>query len=337
MIPLSTRHCQSRNWKKLLAEAVRDPAELRQRLGLQAQALPLLSQEALGDFPLRVPEPYLQRIKKGDATDPLLRQVLPLAEEAHHVPHFALDPVGDGPATTHPGLLQKYAGRALVIATGACPIHCRYCFRRHFPYNEARLDAGHWQTLVEHLQGQPEVEEVILSGGDPLSLDNERLAQISAYLAHLPQLKRLRLHTRMPVVIPQRVDQGLLAWLGSLPWATSLVIHCNHAQEIDAAVAHAMGALRAANTTLLNQSVLLQGVNDDVEVLEDLSTRLFDVGVLPYYLHMLDPVQGAAHFSVDDNRALALMESLRRRLPGYLLPRLVREESGQAYKRPMQT
>jgi EF-P beta-lysylation protein EpmB len=335
MIPSTTHHCQSRSWKKLLAEAIRDPLELLQRLQLDVQAIPLLSHAALADFPLRVPEPYFQRIRKGDPHDPLLRQVLPLHEESLHAPDFVLDPVGDGPATTRPGLLQKYAGRALIISTGACPVHCRYCFRRHFPYDEARLDDDHWDTLIEHLQQQPEVEEVILSGGDPLSLSNDRLNQLSQRLTGIRHIKRLRIHTRMPVVIPQRVDEGLLAWLSALPWPISLVVHCNHAQEIDDAVVRAMDALRATGAILLNQSVLLSGVNDRAGALMDLSTRLFEAGILPYYLHMLDPVQGAAHFSVSDNQALVLMESLRRQLPGYLVPRLVREESGLAYKRPL--
>jgi EF-P beta-lysylation protein EpmB len=325
---------RSADWKNALARAVRDPAELLALLELPRE---LLEGARWGDqaFALRVPRSYVAKMAKSDPADPLLRQVLPLGEERRPVPGFVADPVGDLQASTVPGLLQKYAGRALLVATGACAIHCRYCFRRHFPYADENPARSGWEEALDHLAADSSIHEVILSGGDPLLLDDGRLAGLSRRLDAIAHLRRLRIHTRLPVVLPERVDSELLEWLKSSRLKPILVIHANHANEFDADVYSALGELRRADVTLLNQTVLLAGVNDSVEALTELSEVLFDAGVLPYYLHLLDKVDGAAHFQVDEQRALALMAAIRTRLPGYLVPKLVREVAGEPFKRPI--
>ncbi len=245
------------------------------------------------------------------------------------------DAVGDLAAKSAHGVLQKYAGRALLIATGSCAVNCRYCFRRHFPYAEETAAANGWRDAVARIRSDESVSEVILSGGDPLSLSTAKLAELTEALAGVPHLRRLRIHTRLPVVLPERVDEELEGWLAGLPWPVAVVLHSNHANEVDADVAAACRRLAAAGAQLLNQSVLLRGINDDAERLVTLSERLFDCGVLPYYLHQLDPVAGAAHFAVDDAAALALVASMRSQLPGYLVPKLVREIAGGANKVPV--
>lgn len=325
---------RSADWKNALASAVRNPAELLALLELPRDLLDGARQGA-GSFPLRVPRGYLSRMAKSDPNDPLLRQVLPLGKELRPVPGFAVDPVGDLHASTVPGLLQKYAGRALLVATGACAVHCRYCFRRHFPYAEENPSRGGWEEALAYLAGDPGIHEIILSGGDPLLLDDERLARLTRRLDAIPQLRRIRIHTRLPVVLPERVDSGLVGWLRSTRLRPVMVIHANHANEFDGDVHRALGQLRQANVTLLNQTVLLEGVNDSVDALADLSEALFGAGVLPYYLHLLDRVQGAAHFEVDEQRAIGILAELRARLPGYLVPKLVREVAGEPFKRPV--
>ncbi|HHH36487.1 MAG TPA: EF-P beta-lysylation protein EpmB [Gammaproteobacteria bacterium] len=320
-------------WQRELARAFRDPASLLEALGLEPAAHPLSARHEA--FPLRVPRGYVRRMERGNPRDPLLRQVLPLAEEDRPAPGFARDPVGDGPALAAPGLLHKYRGRALLLVTGACGVHCRYCFRRHFPYHAAGGHPAAWDQAISRLAGDGSIHEVILSGGDPLSLPDERLAPLAERLAAIPHLQRLRIHTRLPVVLPERIDDKLLAWLGGSRLQAVMVIHANHGNEIDDDVAAAMALLRSAGITLLNQSVLLRGVNDEAEILVRLSEKLFAAGVLPYYLHLLDRVQGAAHFEVPEAAAAALHRALMARLPGYLVPRLVREEAGGAYKRPV--
>jgi EF-P beta-lysylation protein EpmB len=267
-------------------------------------------------------------MRQGDPADPLLRQVLPLAEECQAVEGFGLDPVGDLAAHKAPGVLHKYQGRVLLTATGACAIHCRYCFRRHFPYAEANASAEHWREAVNYVTARPDVQEVILSGGDPLTLSDRRLAEFVRTIEDIPHVERLRLHTRLPVVLPERVTQELCAWLSGTRLKTVVVIHANHAQELDATTRAACARIADSGATLLNQSVLLRGVNDSVAALAQLSEGLFAAGVLPYYLHLLDRVQGAAHFDVSECVARQLMAGLNARLPGYLVPRLVREQPG---------
>ena len=331
MIPAHPLPAQPTRWQALWRQAIRDPRELLSLLGLQAEAA-IVSADAAARFPLRVPRGFAARMRHGDPHDPLLRQVLPRVEEERVVPGFSPDAVGDAAARAGRGLLHKYQGRALLVATGSCAVHCRYCFRRHFPYGEETTAADGWRESLEFLAAHPEIDEVLLSGGDPLSLATPKLAEFTRGLARLPHIRRLRLHTRLPVVLPERVDDELLAWLGSQPWPVAIVLHANHANELDDAVARACSRLRGTGAQLLNQSVLLRGVNDEVDTLAALSARLFEIGVLPYYLHQLDRVSGTAHFEVDDDRARSLWTELHRRLPGYLLPRLVRETAGEAGK-----
>lgn len=321
-------------WQQALREAVRDPRELLDLLGLDRLA-PRLSDEAMVQFPLRVPRGFVARMRRGDPRDPLLRQVLPLDDEMRPMPGFGLDAVGDSAAKTAPGVLQKYRGRALLVATGSCAIHCRYCFRRHFPYAEETAARDGWREAVDLIRQDASIEEVLLSGGDPLSLSNGKLAELTGALADVPHLRRLRIHSRLPIVVPERVDEGLMGWLSALPWPVTLVVHANHANEFDGTVDAALGRLRAAGVHLLNQAVLLRGVNDSVEALTALSERGFAAGVLPYYLHQLDRVAGVAHFEVDDAHARALHAGLAARLSGYLVPRLVREIPGDTGKRPL--
>ena len=334
MIPLAgpARHFEP--WRKSLADAVTDPAELLAILELDPGLL-AAARKAAALFGLKVPRSYLDRMVRGDPSDPLLRQILPLGDETLDRPGFGPDPVGDLAAARAPGLLHKYRDRALVMTTGACAVNCRYCFRREFPYAEAALTPARLETTVRELGAIAGLTEVILSGGDPLVLPTARLAALTRSLSGLASLKRLRIHTRTPVVLPERVDTPLLRWLASLPWRRVMVLHANHPREISVALRQACAALAGTGTTLLNQSVLLAGVNDDADTLTDLSEALFDAGVQPYYLHMLDRVRGAAHFEVAEARAAALHEELRRRLPGYLVPALVREKAGEPYKVPI--
>lgn len=321
-------------WQEAWRDAVRDPHELLAMLGLEDLA-GRLSEGAAAQFPLRVPRGFVARMVPGDANDPLLRQVLPLDEEMRPVPGFGLDAVGDAAARTATGVLQKYRGRALLVATGSCAVHCRYCFRRHFPYAEETAARDGWREAVDAIRADEGIEEVLLSGGDPLSLATPKLAELTDALAGIPHLRRLRIHSRLPVVLPERVDDGLVRWLAGLPWPVAFVIHANHANEFDAGVDAALGRLRGAGAQLLNQAVLLRGVNDSVDALAALGERSFAAGVLPYYLHQLDRVAGVAHFEVPDEQALALHAGLRARLSGYLVPRLVREIPGDTGKRPL--
>ena len=274
-------------------------------------------------------------MRHGDPHDPLLRQVLPLDAELRPMPGFSLDAVGDSAAKAADGVIRKYNGRALLVTTGSCAINCRYCFRRHFPYAEETAAANGWQGAIDLIRADASIHEVILSGGDPWSLATHKLAELTDALATVPHLRRLRIHTRLPVVLPERVDDALLAWLGALPWPVTVVLHANHANEFDAQVDAALARLRGAGAQLLNQAVLLKGINDSVDALADLSERGWAAGVLPYYLHQLDRVQGAAHFEVGDDRAKALHGALAARLSGYLVPRLVREVAGDTGKRPL--
>lgn len=317
-----------------MREAVHDPRELLALLGLEQAAL-AVSPEAAAQFPLRVPRGFVARMRHGDPNDPLLRQVLPLDDELRPVPGFSFDAVGDAAARAGHGVIHKYQGRALLIATGSCAIHCRYCFRRHFPYAGETAAAGGWQQAVDAIRADPSITEAILSGGDPLSLATAKLGELTGLLADLPQIRRLRLHTRLPIVLPERVDDELVDWLARLPWPTTVVVHANHAREFDAGVDAAMTRLRAAGASLLNQAVLLRGVNDSVVALAALCERGFEAGVLPYYLHQLDRVAGAAHFEVGDPEALSLHRALAAHLPGYLVPKLVREVAGEPGKRPL--
>ena len=322
------------DWRQAWRDAVRDPRELLGMLGLGDLGADV-SADAAAQFPLRVPRGFVARMRHGNAQDPLLRQVLPILDEDRIVPGFGLDAVGDGPARRGGGVIHKYNGRALLIATGSCAVHCRYCFRRHYPYADDTAAAAGWREAVELIRADDSIHEVILSGGDPLSLADHKLAELTDALRGIRHIRRLRIHTRLPIVLPERVDAGLLDWLRGLPWPVVIVVHANHANEFDDAVDAAMAALRNAGATLLNQAVLLRGVNDSAEALAALCERGHAAGVLPYYLHQLDRVAGAAHFEVDDSEALALHAQLAARLPGYLVPKLVREVAGAPGKTPL--
>jgi EF-P beta-lysylation protein EpmB len=329
---ISPRPLPSRErWQQELAEAVRDPVELCRRLRLP-EALIEPARRAGRLFPLLVPESFLARMRPGDVADPLLRQVLPLEAEEPDAPGFFADPVGDDAAHIALGLLQKYAGRALLISTGACAVHCRYCFRRHYPYAEEPRTLSAWEPAMEALAADDSIHEILLSGGDPLTLTDARLAALVERLEAIPHLRRLRIHTRLPIVLPSRVTPALVALLQQTRLTPFVVVHANHPQELTGDCADAVRLLVRSGITTLNQAVLLRGVNDDADTLAALSERLIDLGVLPYYLHQLDRVQGAAHFEVPDAAALALIAELRRRLPGYAVPQLVREIAGAAHK-----
>lgn len=292
---------------------------------------------ATEQFRLRAPEPYLARIEPGNPADPLLRQILPVTAELLTLPGFSTDPLDETNYSPLPGVLHKYRSRLLIVTTGACAIHCRYCFRRHFAYDDHQQGRAGRERVFAYLEQHPEISEVILSGGDPLSLSDELLAVWVDRLASVPHLRRLRLHSRLPVVIPQRITAELLAILTGSRLNTVMVLHINHPNEIDSEVAEAAQQLRAAGITLLNQSVLLRGVNDAVGILAELSERLFTAGILPYYLHLLDPVAGAAHFAVPESEARGIYQTLLAQLSGYLVPRLVVEVPGDHSKRPLTT
>jgi L-lysine 2,3-aminomutase len=324
----------SPHWQEQLAGLVTDPLELLTTLGLHPEQVGY-SPQALADFPLRVSRPYLARMRSGDPDDPLLRQVLPYAAEMHDVSGFSADPLLERTANAHQGLLHKYQGRVLLISTQSCAIHCRYCFRRHFPYADNRPGREQWSATLAALAADPSIKEVILSGGDPLATSNTYLQWLVEALARIPHLQRLRLHTRLPIMLPDRIDQALLQLLSRWQGQVILVLHGNHAQELDDEVDAALQRLADIGVHLLNQSVLLKGVNDSVDVLCELSERLFAAGVLPYYLHMLDKVAGAAHFEVLEPDARLLLAGMQARLPGYLVPRLVREIPGEPAKTPL--
>lgn len=320
-----------RPWQHVLREAFTRPAELLDYLEIPSD-LPVLDFERLRHFPLRVPRGFADRMRKADPHDPLFLQVWPSTAEALPAPGFVRDAVGDLDADLGDGVIHKYHGRALLITTGACAVHCRYCFRRHFPYSDSLAARNHWQPALERLAADSSIDEAILSGGDPLSLSDERLAELFEGLARIPHLRRLRIHSRQPIVLPERVDTGLLKILAAVPMDKVMVLHANHANELDASVGRACADLRGAGMTLLNQSVLLRGVNDAVDALRALHARLFSFGVLPYYLHVMDRVEGAAHFDVPEDRARELMRELSACSPGYLVPRLAREVPGEDAK-----
>ena len=317
---------QTEPWQRELARAITDARELCALLELDPAAASV-APAIQAQFRLLVPRGFVRRMRRGDADDPLLRQILPTAAELASPEGYSADPLGERRALATRGLLRKYHGRALLVTTGACAVHCRYCFRREFPYGGAAA-AGAQQAALEAIAADASITEVILSGGDPLALTTSRLERLSARLRPIAHVRRLRLHTRLPIVLPERVNESLCAWLTALPWPCVIVLHCNHANEIDSSVRAACARLRASGATLLNQSVLLAGINDSCAALEELSEALWSAGVLPYYLHLLDRVRGSAQFEVSEPRARALLAEAAARLPGYLLPRLVREVEG---------
>lgn len=330
MIP-QKNSLQEVSWQKLLQEAICDPLELLTLLKLEPYFSPA-QWEAASRFSLKVPRQFVAKMIPGDLADPLLRQVLPLEEETHIMEGYIPDPLGERAASRLPGFLQKYHGRALLTLTGVCAVNCRYCFRREFPYHEHNPGRQGWQKVLEHIQQDLTLSEIILSGGDPLVMPDVRLKAFVHELSAIPHIQTLRIHTRLPVVIPERITPEFCEWFGEAPFHRVLVLHINHPNEIDEALAEALKPLKARGAILLNQSVLLKGVNDQLETLVALSRKQFSIGILPYYLHLLDQVTGSAHFQVPLEEAKALWKGMTEALPGYLVPRLVREEPGALSK-----
>ncbi|UJF19519.1 EF-P beta-lysylation protein EpmB [Vibrio sp. SS-MA-C1-2] len=332
IIPLNSASVEQ-NWLNELANAISDPLELLQQLKLDPNqwkkdipARKLFSQ--------RVPLSFVARMEQGNPNDPLLRQVMPCADEFNHTLGFSHDPLleQDNPI---PGLLHKYHNRVLMILKGGCAINCRYCFRRHFPYSDNPGNKKQWSVAIDYIKTKPQISEVILSGGDPLMAKDVELSWLFEQLEAIPHVKHLRIHSRLPVVIPSRITEPLCSLIKNSRFNVVVVTHINHPNEIDTTLEQAMEKLKKANATLLNQSVLLKGVNDNAQTLIALSERLFEVGILPYYLHLLDKVQGAGHFLVSDQQARQIMTEVVPNLSGYLVPRLMREIGGRSSKTPI--
>ncbi len=323
------------SWQWHVKHAIRDPQELLERLGLPCLPSGSATESELAhrQFTTFVPLPWLSRIRPGDPGDPLLRQVLPVADETRPVAGFVEDAVGDLPATRAKGLIHKYQGRALLAVSGACAVHCRYCFRRHFPYDTVPHSAEDLNSALDVVRQDSTIREIILSGGDPLMLVDSRLSEVLGLVRDIGHVRRIRIHTRLPIVIPQRVTAALLDELRNSPPAMIMVLHVNHPAELDAATCDAVRALADTGILLLNQAVLLAGVNDDERTLLELGEKLIDIRCLPYYLHQLDRVSGTAHFEVPVARGLELVRYLREHLPGYAVPRYVTERPGEASKR----
>lgn len=322
---------QSLSWQEQLAQAIRKPTDLLEFAGLEADSIGY-SQQAIRQFPVRVPYAFANRIKKNDPNDPILRQVFPYKAEEDKATGFINDPLAELNVQPVNGLLQKYNSRVLSITTGACAVHCRYCFRRHYPYQESSSSSEHWQASLDHIKNDSSIEEVILSGGDPLTLSDRRLQEICLSLKNIIHIKRIRFHTRLPIVLPARITTTLLKQITDNNKSIIFVIHSNHANEIDSSVSNAIKRLQEFGVLVLNQSVLLKGINDSVAALIKLSERLVENNVTPYYLHLLDPVAGAAHYDVPIQHAQQLIQEMQASASGYLVPKLVKEEIGTTSK-----
>ena len=323
-------------WQVALSNLVTDPEELLAILSLSRDLLPA-ARAAAQLFPLKVPRGFVERMQKGNVNDPLLKQVLPMGIETELSPDYSNDPLHESGVNPLPGLLHKYQSRVLITLTSACAIHCRYCFRRHFPYGENNPGRKGIEKIADYIRADESINEVILSGGDPLSVSDTMLQFVSEVLQPIPHIRRLRIHTRLPIVLPERVTDSLLAWLQTIKLKVVMVIHANHPAEINDEIRDVLAKLKHAGVTLLNQTVLLRGINDDAAILSELSETLFATGVLPYYLHVLDKVQGAAHFDLPRETSLSLHAALQKRLPGYLVPRLTVEEPGAFSKTLLST
>ena len=319
------------SWQEILANSVRDSTQLCHLLKIDKQMLPE-NHPLLRHFPVRVPQPFLDRIEKGNPDDPLLLQIFPAMDEATEVPGYIKDPLHEADSNPNPGILHKYEGRALLIATSSCAVHCRYCFRRHFPYSDNPRGKKGWEESLEYIRADDSIREIIFSGGDPLTLPDSYLGWFLDTLNTITHITRIRFHTRLPIMIPQRITQSLCDILAKSRFRTILVLHSNHASEMDDHVDEACPKLSSSGVILLNQTVLLKNINDNGKTLAALSERLFATGVMPYYLHLLDHVTGAAHFAVNEKDATSIHEELQSMLPGYLVPKLVREEHGKASK-----
>jgi EF-P beta-lysylation protein EpmB len=319
------------SWHQSLSNAIRTPEQLAEYLDIDQTDL-RFENELDRDFPMLVPREFADRMEKGNPKDPLLLQVLPQADEAKTDDGYGFDPIDETAATVVPGVLHKYHGRVLLVVTGACPIHCRYCFRRHFPYSDSTAGGPELASAIAYIDSKPEITEVILSGGEPLMLSDSVLKEIIQRLGQIKHLQRLRIHSRMPITLPARINQELGESMAASRLKIAFVIHCNHPNELDQSVRQAINTLSSNGISILNQSVLLRGVNDNIEMLQELSEKLFSYGILPYYLHMLDRVSGAMHFEVEKSKAKAIHRKLQNLLPGYLVPKLVYEKAGAESK-----
>jgi len=329
----TTENSYMNSWQKSLKAAFRDPIELLKYLKLPVELIDTSVINTIA-FPMLVPLSFAQRMEIGNAHDPLLLQILPLLNELEKNSNYSKDPVGDIDSMVVPGLLHKYHGRVLLTLTSACAVHCRYCFRRHFPYSDAAITSTNWNQIVDYIRSDNSINEVILSGGDPLSLSDRRLQDTVKIIESITHVKTLRIHSRLPIVLPERVSTELLNILETTSLKIVLVIHCNHPNEINLDVEQALSKLTNVGIQLLNQSVLLRNVNDNAETLIQLSKKLFDCQVLPYYLHLLDKVAGAQHFDIPREKSKQLYNELQNNLPGYLVPKLVQEVSGMPSKTP---
>lgn len=334
IIPRSDQFIHSISWQSELSRVIKDVRSLLSYTGNHINSIEGLDTDRL-DFPLRVPQPFANRIEQGNPSDPLLLQVLPLTIENEYVPGYISDPLNEANSNVQSGIIHKYQGRVLLILAGTCAINCRYCFRRHFPYQENRNSTTQWQAALDYIRQDSSITEVIFSGGEPLINSDKTLQQLTRSIADIQHVQRLRIHTRLPVVIPQRVTDEMLNWLTETRLQPVVVIHTNHAAEIDEHVIGALAKLRSRGITVLNQSVLLKGINDTLNALKHLSERLFQAGVMPYYLHLLDKTQGTAHFDIPSTEAQRLLGKLSTQLPGYLVPKLVKEIAGTAAKTPL--
>ena len=321
------------SWQKELANVVTDPKLLLELLAIEPQAY-LQHFGARRLFPVRVPRPFIARMEKGNINDPLLRQVMPLTQEFENTDGYLLDPLQEH-ETVAEGLLHKYRHRVLLIVKSGCAINCRYCFRRHFPYEDNSPNKTRWQQALDYISTHKEITEVIFSGGDPLMASDEHLLWLVEQIEQIPHVQRLRIHSRLPVVIPQRITPALTRLLSASRLKVTLILHINHPNEIDLQLAQALEPLKNAQIPLFNQSVLLKGVNDDANIITALCEQVFDLGIQPYYLHMFDPVQGAAHFDVNEKQAVKIVKQAMAILPGFLMPKLVREIAGEANKTPI--
>lgn len=337
-MPIITRtgcSVEPQDWRQLLARSIRTTDELLAYLHLSDAILTDEVSSAVSEFPLLVPKGYADLMEKGNPQDPLLLQVLPQGEEVADQPGYVRDPLGEKHSNIEQGVIHKYKGRVLLLAASACAVNCRYCFRRHFPYQDNRIGRRQWQDTLEYVARDHSIEEVILSGGDPLMLQDAQLIELIRHIEEIPHVTRLRIHTRLPVVIPQRITSELIQRLAGSRLQVSCVLHVNHGNELSENHREPLNALRLAGVALLNQAVLLRNVNNDLSILSELSKQLFEFGVLPYYLHLLDSVQGARHFDISTQEALELHQGLLEELPGYLVPKLVREEAGKKNKTPI--
>lgn len=317
------------NWQKKLTDAFSNPTDLLRYLEISPSDI---SMQAHANFAMRIPKSYAACMEKGNLEDPLLKQVLPIQAEMTNPDNYQQDPVGDLSALIEGCIIHKYRRRVLLILTGGCAINCRFCFRRNFPYADVQLTKQKEITALHYIQSQPHINEVILSGGDPLLLSDHRLETLINQLSKISHVRRIRLHTRIPIVLPSRLTDTLISLFNDAPLPIIIVTHCNHANELSQHVVDTCLRLKQKNITLLNQSVLLKGINNQIETLQHLSEKLFSAGILPYYLHVLDKAKGTAHFDITQAEALTLHQQLQRELPGFLVPKLVREQAGEASK-----